>query len=204
MLVTLASTTPTVQITSVSGPINLNDTQPTPVPATVTTADQTQFGPRKISISGGVDAQVLTQVSSTEFTGIVQLPQAPFTAKVITATVQCTQASAKKTDPSNANSPVVVPTGTATATVAVQDNTPPSVVVTSPLDDVVMQVDSLGDPGVTITVTGTATDDQTGVASVAWAWDPTTATPTPATLGARTCPTGRWRGRRRYLSTILQ
>lgn len=51
-------------------------------------------------------------------------------------------------------------------------------------------VNNLGDPEATITVTGAATDDQTGVAGVAWAWDPAAA-PTPAALGAVTGPARR-------------
>jgi hypothetical protein len=183
MPVVLTSATPTVQFTSVPGLINLNDTQPTPVPVTVTTANLTQFGPRRVTVSAGVGTLVLTQVSSTEFTGIVQVPQAPFTAKTITATVLCV-------DPSG-QAIAAVPTGTATSTVAVQDNTPPSLVVTYPHENVVTPVDNLGVSGAaaTIAVTGTATDDQTGIAGVTWAWDPA-ATPTPATLGAVTEPPG--------------
>ena len=101
MPVTLTSATPTVQFTPVPAPVNLSDTQPTPVPVTVTTADQTQFGPRRVSVSAGVDTPVLTQVSSTEFTGIVQVPQAPFAAKTITATVLCVE-TAKPSDPAGA------------------------------------------------------------------------------------------------------
>ena len=182
MPVALTSATPTVRFTPVPGPINLNDTQPTPVPVTVTTANLTQFGPRRVIVSAGVNTPVLTQVSSTEFTGIVQVPQAPFTAKTITATVLCVEAPAKPSGPTGA---AAVPTGTAAATVGVQDNTPPSLVVTFPHENVVTPVNNLGDPAATITVTGTATDDQTGVAGVAWAWDPAAA-PTPATLGAVT------------------
>ena len=182
MPVALISAAPTVQFTPVPGAVNLSDTQPTPVPVTVTTADQTQFGPRQVTVSARVDTPVLTQVSSTEFTGIVQVPQAPFAAKTITATVLCVE-TAKPSDPAVA---VAVPAGTATATVGVKDNTPPSLVVTFPHENVVTPVSNLTDPAATITVTGTATDDQTGVAGVAWAWDPAATAPTPATLGAVT------------------
>ena len=176
MPVTLTSGTPTVQFTPVPAPVNLSDTQPTPVPVTVTTADQTQFGPRRVTVSAKVDTAVLTQVSSTEFTGVVQVPQAPFAAKTITATVLCVE-TAKLSDPSVA---------AATATLGVKDDTPPSLVVTFPHENVVTPVSNLTDPAATITVTGTATDDQTGVAGVAWAWDPAATAPTPATLGAVT------------------
>ena len=183
MPVTLTNATPTVQFTSVPGSVNLSDTQPTPVPVTVTTADQTQFGPHQVS--AGVDIPVaLTQVSSTEFTGVVQVPQAPFAAKTITATVGCVETA---TPPAVA---VAVPAGTATATVGVKDNTPPSLVVTFPHGNVVTPVSNLTDPAATITVTGTATDDQTGVAGVAWAWDPAATAPTSATLGAVTALPG--------------
>ena len=184
MPVTLTSAAPTARFTPVPAPVNLSDTQPTPVPVTVTTANLTQFGPRRVVVSAGVDTPVLTQVSSTEFTGIVQVPQAPFTAKTITATVLCVEAPSKPSGPAGA---AVVPTGTAMATVDVRDNTPPSLVVTFPHENVVTPVSNLTtDPAATIAVTGTAADDQTGVAGVAWAWDPAATAPTPATLGAVT------------------
>jgi len=54
-------------------------------------------------------------------------PQAPFTAKTITATVLCVEAPTKRSGLTGA---AAVPTGTATATVGVKGNTPLSLVVT--------------------------------------------------------------------------
>jgi hypothetical protein len=139
----------------------------TDVPVTVVMADETVFGPHAVAALADGPSGVpvpLAATSATHFSGIVHLAPMPLGPRTITVTGSCPGAS----------SPPV--SATATVTVVGTDVTPPSVRVTHPAVTGGQVAAASAPAGLTVTVTGEASDPQSGMvgglASVAVALSP--------------------------------
>jgi GH15 family glucan-1,4-alpha-glucosidase len=170
MNVTLTSAQPSAALAALPAEIDLIDKSGTSVPVTVTTGDTDQCGPREVRVGAGLASigQDLSQLNSTTFTGAIQLPPMPLGPTTVTAVVSCPEAPD-------------VPPWTSQVQIVGLDNTPPAITVTFPVDNEVLLLDALN-ADTTITLTGTVTDDQSGVATLEWSWNDDGSNPTSVAL----------------------
>ena len=123
------------------------------VPVTVTMADSNQFGAHKVVAHFDQDGPVtlpLSAGSTTQYTGTVHLTAMPLTHRTLTVTGTCYGTPLAATE---------------TVTVAGTDVTPPSVSVTHPAYNGPAAAVATADPAVfTVSISGTASDTQSGMA----------------------------------------